>query len=315
MPQIDENVRGADVFVMQTSCAPVHTGIMEMLLMIDALKHASAERITAVLPYFPYVRSDKKDKPRISIAARLMADVIQTAGANRVLTMDLHSPQIAGFFRIPVDHLQAAPIITDYLQRCDLTNHVLIAGDASETKDVGRYANRLELPMAIVDKRRFDDSDTAKAANLIGDVQGKHAIIIDDEVATGGTLTEAATFLKDKGAERITAAFTHAVLSGPAVERLEKSVIERLVFTDTIPLPGQDLIKVRGAQRSKNLRGSDPSDPRRRFALRALPLTTPTSCRQKPRAPHYVVPRGFDTSFEMKNEEFKFQNYLYNSEI
>lgn len=239
MVQIDENVRGADVFVVQTSAPPVNEGLVELLITIDALRHASAERITAVLPYFPYVRSDKKDKPRISIAARLMADLLQTAGADRVLTMDLHAPQIQGFFRIPVDHLQATPIITDYLQRQDLSNTVLIAGDASEAKDVGRYANRLRLPMAIIDKRRNDDSEQAKAAHLIGDVRGKNAIIVDDEVATGGTLMEAAAFLKDQGAERVIAAFTHAVLSGTAVAKVEGSVIERLVFTDTIPLQGK----------------------------------------------------------------------------
>lgn len=238
--QIDENVRGHDVFVVQTSAPPVNEGIVELLITIDALRHASAARITAVIPYFPYVRSDKKDKPRISITARLMADLLQTAGADRVLTMDLHAPQIQGFFRIPVDHLQAIPIISDYLLRQDLSDHVLIAGDASEAKDVGRYANRLRLPMAIIDKRRYDDSEVAKAAHLIGDVQGKHAIIVDDEVATGGTLMEAAAFLKDKGAVRVTAAFTHAVLSGNAVERLESSVIERLVFTDTVPLQGKE---------------------------------------------------------------------------
>jgi len=236
MVQIDENVRGADVFVVQTSAPPVNEGLVELLITIDALRHASAERITAVMPYFPYVRSDKKDKPRISITARLIADLLQTAGADRVLTMDLHAPQIQGFFRIPVDHLQAIPIITDYLQRRDLSNHVLVAGDASEAKDVGRYANRLRLPMAIIDKRRYDDTEQAKAAHLIGDVRGKHAIIVDDEVATGGTLMEAAAFLKDQGAESVIAAFTHAVLSGSAVERVQSSVIEQLVFTDTIPL-------------------------------------------------------------------------------
>ncbi|TNF23786.1 MAG: ribose-phosphate pyrophosphokinase [Deltaproteobacteria bacterium] len=240
MVQIDENVRGADVFVIQTSAPPVNEGLVELLITIDALRHASAERITAVMPYFPYVRSDKKDKPRISITARLMADLLQTAGADRVLTMDLHAPQIQGFFRVPVDHLQAIPIIADYLQRRDLSNHVLVAGDASEAKDVGRYANRLRLPMAIIDKRRYDDSEQAKAAHLIGDVRGKHAIIVDDEVATGGTLMEAAAFLKEQGAESVIAAFTHAVLSGTAVERVDASVIEQLVFTDTIPLQGKE---------------------------------------------------------------------------
>jgi len=239
MVQIDENVRSADVFVIQTAAPPVNEGIIELLIMIDALKHASAGRITAVMPYLPYVRSDKKDKPRISISARLIADLLQTAGADRVVCMDLHAPQTQGFFRIPVDHLQATPIIADYLQKQDLSNAVLIAGDAGEAKEVGRYANRLNLPMAIVDKRRYDDSESAKATNLIGNVKGKHAILIDDEVATGGTLIEAAAFLKDQGALSVTAAFTHGVLSGNAVERLDKSDIAGLTFTNTIPLQGK----------------------------------------------------------------------------
>ena len=240
MVQIDENVRGADVFVIQTSAPPVNEGLIEMLITIDALKHASANRVTAVIPYFPYVRSDKKDKPRISITARLVADLLQTAGADRVVTMDLHAPQIQGFFRIPVDHLQAFPLITDYLKQRDLTDCVLVAGDAGEAKEVGRFANRLHLPMAIIDKRRYDDSEKAKAAHLIGEIKDKHAIIVDDEVATGGTLIEAANFLKSKGALSVTAAFTHAVLSGKAVPRLEESQIEELVFTDTIPLQGKE---------------------------------------------------------------------------
>jgi ribose-phosphate pyrophosphokinase len=239
MVKINENVRGADVFVIQTSAPPVNDGLIEMLITIDALKYASAGRITAVMPYLPYVRSDKKDKPRISIASRLIADLLQTAGADRVVTMDLHAPQIQGFFRIPVDHLQGFPLITDHLKRKDLKDRVLVAGDAGEAKEVGRYANRLHLPMAIIDKRRVDDSEKPKAVHLIGEIAGKHAIIVDDEVATGGTLVEAANFLMKEGALSVTAAFTHAVLSGPAVGRLEESVIEKLVFTDTIPLQGK----------------------------------------------------------------------------
>lgn len=239
MVQINENVRGSDVFVVQTSAPPVNEGIIELLITIDALKHASASRITAVIPYFPYVRSDKKDRPRISIAARLMADLLQTAGADRVVTMDLHSPQIQGFFRVPVDHLQAVPIIADHLKGRDLANHILVASDAGEAKEVGRYANRLNLPMAIIDKRRYDDSEKAVPTNLIGSVEGMHAILVDDEVATGGTLCEAASFLMEKGAKSIIAAFTHPVLSGPAVERLDKSVISEVIFTDTIPLQGK----------------------------------------------------------------------------
>lgn len=245
MVKINENVRGADVFVLQTSAPPVNEGIIELLITIDALKHASAERITAVLPYFPYVRSDKKDKPRISIAARLMADLLQTAGADRILTMDLHAAQIQGFFRIPMDHLQAVPIISDYLRSRDLGDHVLVAGDAGEAKEVGRYANRLNLPMAIIDKRRYDDTEKPKPAHLIGQVEGKHAVIVDDEVSTGRTLIEAAGFLIEKGALTVTAAFTHPVMGGEAVDRLVQSAIGELVFTDTIPLRGQSSDKFR----------------------------------------------------------------------
>src|SRR5215813_6379579 len=177
--QIDENVREADVFVIQPSCPPVSDGIIELLMTIVALKHASAGRITAVLPYFPYTRSDKKDRPRISITARLVADLLQTAGANRVLTMNLHSPQVQGFFRIPADQLQAAPILCDYLRETrDLTNHVLVAGDVGESKEAGEYATRLDLPIAIVDKRRYGDDESPRATHLIGDVKGKIALIV-----------------------------------------------------------------------------------------------------------------------------------------
>jgi ribose-phosphate pyrophosphokinase len=235
--QIDENVREADVFVIQPSCPPVSDGIVELLMTIDALKHASAGRITAVLPYFPYVRSDKKDRPRISITARLMADLIQTAGANRILTMNLHSPQVQGFFRVPADQLQAAPVLCDYLRASrDLSNYVLVAGDVGESKDVGHYAALLDLPIAIVDKRRHGDDESARAVNLIGDVKGKVALIVDDEVASGGTLVEAARFVLDRGAAAVEACVVHAVLSGKAVERIEASPLRQLLVTDTLPL-------------------------------------------------------------------------------
>ena len=251
--QIDQNVREADVFVIQPSCPPVSDGLVELLITIDALKHASAGRITAVLPYFPYARSDKKDRPRVSIAARLMADLLQTAGADRVLTMNLHSAQVQGFFRIPADQLQAAPILCDYLRESrDLSNHVLVAGDVGESKDVGTYAARLDLPIAIVDKRRFGDGEVARAVNLIGDVRGKVALIVDDEVASGGTLVEAARFALERGAVAVEACAVHAVLSGKAVERLGASPIRELVVTDTIPLPAPkriDKIQVRSVAR------------------------------------------------------------------
>src|SRR5499426_1307628 len=235
--QIDENVREADVFVIQPSCPPVSDGIIELLMTIDALKHASAGRVTAVLPYFPYARSDKKDRPRVSITARLMADLLETAGANRVLTMDLHSPQIQGFFRIPADQLQAAPILCDYLRQSrDLSNHVIVAGDVGEAKEVGRYANRLHLPIAIVDKRRDADDERPRAVNLIGDVAGKVALIVDDEVASAGTLMEATRVVLERGAVAVEACAVHAVLSGRAVERIEASPLRQLVVTDTVPL-------------------------------------------------------------------------------
>jgi ribose-phosphate pyrophosphokinase len=236
--RIDENVREADVFVIQPSCPPVSDGIIELLMTIDALKHASAGRITAVMPYFPYARSDKKDRPRISIAARLMADLVQTAGADRILTMNLHAPQVQGFFRVPSDQLQAAPILCDYLRATrDLSNYVLVAGDVGESKDAGHYASRLDLPIAIVDKRRSGDDEVARAVNLIGSVEGKVALIVDDEVASGGTLVEAARFVLERGAAAVEACVVHAVLSGKAVERLEASPIRQLVVTDTLPLP------------------------------------------------------------------------------
>jgi len=235
--QIEENVREGDVFVIQPSCPPVSDGIIELLMTIDALRHASAGRITAVLPYFPYVRSDKKDRPRVSITARLMADLLQTAGAHRVLTMDLHSAQAQGFFRIPVDQLQAAPILCDYLRQSrDLSNHVLVAGDVGESKEVEHYANRLDLPIAIVDKRRDGDNEVARATNVIGDVKGKVALVVDDEVASGGTLLEAMRVVLERGAIAVEACVVHPVLSGRAIERIQASPLRQLVVTDTIPL-------------------------------------------------------------------------------
>lgn len=237
--QILENVRERDAFVVQPSCPPVSDGILEMLITIDALKHASAGRITAVVPYFPYSRSDKKDRPRISIAARLMADLIQTAGADRVLTLDLHAPQIQGFFRIPVDELTAAPALCEHLKKESLSDHVLVASDIGEAKDIERYASRLDLPVAIIDKRRFGDTDRAVARNLIGEVAGKTALLIDDEIATGGTLLEAARFCMDRGAKAVRAVAVHGVFCGSALERIAQSPIESITVSDSLPLPAQ----------------------------------------------------------------------------
>ena len=243
MVQIEDNVRETDAFVIQPSCAPVSDGIIELLITIDALKHASAKRVTAVLPYFPYVRSDKKDQPRISITARLMADLLEAAGADRVLTMDLHSPQVQGFFRIPVDQLQAAPILCDHLRATrDLSDYVLVAGDVGEAKEIGGYANRLNLPIAIVDKRRDGDDEKPRAVDLIGDVAGKRAMIVDDEIASGGTLIEATAFLLDRGATSVEAAAVHPVFSGQAVKRLAASPLTSLVVSDTIPIAAEKMI-------------------------------------------------------------------------
>ncbi len=236
MVKIEENVRECDVFYIQTAATPTNEHIIETLIAIDALKSASAARVTAVLPYFPYARSDKKDRPRISIAARLMADLLQTAGADRVLCMDLHSPQIQGFFHVPVDQLEASPLIAEYIRGYDLTNTVLVAGDAGHAKELARLNARLGLSMAVVDKRRYADDDQAVATNLIGSVDGMNAIIVDDEIATGGTVVEAARFLLEKGALSVSVAATHGVLSGPAIERINDSPFREVVVTDTMPV-------------------------------------------------------------------------------
>lgn len=235
--QVEESVRESDVYVVQTSCPPVNEHIMELLIFIDALKRASAARVTAVLPYFPYVRSDKKDRPRIPITARLMADLLEAAGADRVVTMDLHSPQIQGFFKIPLDHLQAAPLLADFVRkRVDVSNAIVVASDAGEAKDAAAFASRLNLDIAIIDKRRSGHDENAVATNLIGDVRGKTAILIDDEVASGGTLLQAADFLRREGATEVVACATHAVFTGNAPQKLGDSNITRMAVTDTIPV-------------------------------------------------------------------------------
>jgi ribose-phosphate pyrophosphokinase len=236
--KIEENVREEDVFVVQTAAPPLSEGIVELLLYLDALRHASARRVTAILPYYPYARSDKKDEPRISITARLMADLIDTAGADRVLTLDLHSPQIQGFFRKPADHLTAVPVLCEYLRKMeDLSNAVVVAADVGEAKDAGRFAKRLELPIAFVDKRRSGDDEQARATAVVGDVAGKTCILVDDEIATGGTIFEATDFLLAQGAKRVIAAAVHPVLSGRAPQRLEASALEKLIVTNSIPIP------------------------------------------------------------------------------
>jgi ribose-phosphate pyrophosphokinase len=235
--RIEENVRGKDTFVIQTGAIPVNDHLMELLIMIDALKHASARRVTAVLPYYPYARSDKKDQPRISIAARLVADLLEAAGADRVLTMNLHSPQIQGFFRIPVDHLLASPILCDYFSKNGVKNCVVVAPDAGSATRVERYAIILGLPMAILDKRRDPLNDTVEVLNIIGNVDGKDAIVLDDEIATGGSMIETAKALLENGARLIHGGAVHAVLCGDAPETLQQSDFKQVVVTNTIPVP------------------------------------------------------------------------------
>ena len=233
--QIDENIRGTDVFVVQPTCSPVDQHIMEMLVMIDAFRRSSAARITAVIPYYGYARQDRKDKPRVPISAKLVANVLSAAGTNRVLTMDLHKAQIQGFFDIPVDHLFAAPVIIDYLSRLDHPKVTLVSPDAGGAERARAYAKRLGAELAIIDKRRTDDG-TAEVMNVIGDVEGRTCILQDDIIDTAGTITKGASALKENGAERVFACAVHGVLSGPAIDRIQKSPIDQLIVTNTIPL-------------------------------------------------------------------------------
>ena len=233
--QIDENIRGTDVFVVQPTCAPVDQHIMELLIMIDAFKRSSAARITAVVPYFGYARQDRKDKPRVPISAKLVANVLSAAGTHRVLTMDLHKAQIQGFFDIPVDHLFAAPVIIDYLSKLDHPKLTLVSPDAGGAERARAYAKRLAAELAVIDKRRTDDG-TAEVMNVIGDVEGRTCILQDDIIDTAGTITKGAKALKENGAARVFACAVHGVLSGPAIERIESSPIDKLIVTNTIPL-------------------------------------------------------------------------------
>jgi ribose-phosphate pyrophosphokinase len=241
MVRLQDNVREKDVFVVQTSSSPVNDNLVELLILIDALKYASAARITAVLPYYPYCRSDKKDEPRISVAARLVADLLQTAGADRVLGMNLHSPQIMGFFRIPMDQLLAAPIFFEYFNNVLFKQEakedwVLVFGDAGAAKAFAYYADELRMPVAIMDKARMDHSEKPVVRQVIGDVKGRNCLIVDDEITTGGTLVEAAHKLLEVGARKVVAAAVHPVFSGNAVEKLVNSPIERIIVGNTVPI-------------------------------------------------------------------------------
>src|SRR6058998_270863 len=233
--QIQENVRGADVFVIQPTCRPVDEHLMELLLMIDALKRASARRITAVIPYYGYARQDRKDKPRAPISAKLVADLLTTAGADRALIVDLHAPQIQGFFNIPVDHLFASPVLVDYVRKLNLPDLTVVSPDAGGVERARFFAKKLDAALAIVDKRRTD-INTTEVMHVIGDVKGRSTLILDDIIDTAGTLVKTADALLDAGASRAYACATHPVLSGPAVERIAKSNLEQVIVTNTIPL-------------------------------------------------------------------------------
>ncbi len=234
--QILENVRGEDVFVIQPTCSPVNTNLMELLIMIDAFKRSSAGRITAVIPYYGYARQDRKDKPRVPITARLAADIITRAGADRILTIDLHANQIVGFFQIPVDHLYAAPVILKFIAEQKFQNLTIVSPDAGGVERARAFAVRINAQLAIVDKRRVGPN-VAEIMNVIGDVRGRTCVVVDDIIDTAGTLVNTAKSLHEQGAERIFATCSHAVLSGTALERIENSPIEKVVVTDTIPLP------------------------------------------------------------------------------
>ena len=233
--QLLENVRGADCFVVQPTCSPVEFHLMEVLCMMDALKRSSAERITAVVPYYGYGRQDRKDKPRVPISAKLVASVLETAGADRIMALDLHAAQIQGFFNVPVDHLFFRPVMIDYFKRLNTQNLMVISPDAGGVERARSVAKRLNAKLAIIDKRR-EDANIAEVMNVIGDVSGQHCLIVDDLIDTGGTLVKGAEALLQQGAASVSACATHAVLSGPAVRRIQDSGILQVVFSNSIPL-------------------------------------------------------------------------------
>ncbi len=237
--RIDENVRGGDVFLIQSCCHPVNTSIMELLLLIDAVKRSSASRITAVIPYYGYGRQDRKDQPRVPISAKLIADLLTVAGANRILTMDLHAGPIQGFFDIPVDHLYAMPVLLDYIKKQNISDMVVVSPDAGGVERARAFAKRLNSSLAIIDKRR-ESANQAEVMNIIGDVKNKHALLFDDMIDTAGTIVQTAQTCLDNGAVSAWAGCTHAVLSGPALERLEQSGLREVIVTNTIPLNGKN---------------------------------------------------------------------------
>jgi ribose-phosphate pyrophosphokinase len=267
--QVKENVRERDVFVVQSFTHPVSDHIMELFITLDALRSASARRITAVIPYFSYARSDKKDAPRISITGRLIADLINTAGADRVLTMDLHADQVHGFFSVPVDHLTAIPILAAHFRRdLDLSNCTAVATDAGGAKRVQQFANWLDIPMAFIVKRRISD-EKVKQGLVVGEIKGRDAIVFEDEIAAGSTLVATAQTLTQAGARRIYAGATHGVLCGPAMERLSEAPVEEVVVTNTVRVPEEKRIEKLSVL-SIALRGGDPPHPHGREHRGAL---------------------------------------------
>ena len=239
MVQLNENVRGRDIFIIQTFSNPVNRHLMELLIMTDALKRASAHRITAVLPYYGYARQDRKAEPRVPITAKLVADLITVAGADRVLTLDLHVGQIQGFFNIPVDNIFATPVILEYLKKLDLKDLVVVSPDAGGVERARAFAKKLDASLAIIDKRR-EKVNVSEVMHIIGDVKDRDALLVDDMIDTAGTITQGAKAIKNAGARRVLASCTHPVLSGSAIERLNGSVIDEVIVTNTIPLNGKD---------------------------------------------------------------------------
>ena len=240
--RFNENIRARDIFIVQTMTSPVNTRLMELFIMIDAARRASAGRITAVVPYYPYSRSDKKDQPRVPITARLIANFLETAGCDRLLTVDLHAGQIQGFFNIPVDELTALSILSGYFKKKNIPNLTVVATDVGGAKGARRMADRLDAPLAIVEKRRTGNDEKVEAMTIIGDVEGRAVLVVDDEVLTGGTLVATAEVVMKRGATAAYAAATHPILAGDAVAKIAASPIEEIVFTDTIPIPPEKLL-------------------------------------------------------------------------
>src|ERR1700722_619659 len=246
--QFQENVRGADVFLIQPTCRPVDHNLLELFLMIDAAKRASADRITAVLPYYGYARQDRKDKPRVPISAKLIASLLERAGADRIMALDLHAAQIQGFFDVPVDHLFSAPVMIDYFKPLNIPDMTVVSPDAGGVERARAFGKRMNAPLAIIDKRR-EEANVAEVMNVVGEVEGRHCLLVDDLIDTAGTLGKGAEALLEQGAKSVSACATHAVLTGPAVERIEESPLKEVLFTNSIPLS----LEARGSSKIKSL--------------------------------------------------------------